>query len=192
MGGLLDSIGIEPQLLVTQIIGFLILLAVLNQFMFKPLFGILDKRQQDIKDAYDQMDADRKKMEDARQEYEKRLAGIEVEARERIQSAIKEAQTLRDELLAEARTKAEDIVVKGREDNDRERERLFLELRHQIVGLAIGAAGQVIGESLTSERNTRLVDDYITSVSRGSVTARDGGSLKPTVSTSETERGSAE
>jgi len=191
MGGLLDSIGIEPQLLVTQIIGFLILMAVLNQFMFKPLFGILDKRQQDIKNAYDQMDADRKRMEDTRLEYERRLADIEVEARERIQSAIKEAQGLRDGLISDAHKAADDILLKGRADNDRERERLYLELRQQIVALAIGAAGQVVGESLNDERNTRLVDEYIQSVATGSITARDGGSSRPT-SGAESARGLAE
>jgi len=192
MGGLLSSIGITPLLLLTQIIGFLILLAALNKWMFTPLFGILDKRQQDIKDAYDQMDADRKRMEDTRLEYEKRLAGIEVEARERIQSAIKEAQALRDGLVSDAHKTAEEIVLKGRADNDRERERLFLELRQQIVGLAIGAAGQVIGESLNDARNTRLVDDYIQSVAKGTISARDGGSLKPSAPGTDSERGSAE
>ena len=192
MGGLLDSIGIDLHLLATQIVAFLVLMFVLNQVMLKPLFGILDKRQQDIKDAYDQMDADRKRMEDTRLEYEKRLAGIEVEARERIQSAIKEAQGLRDGLVSDAHKTAEEIVLKGRADNDRERERLFLELRQQIVGLAIGAAGQVIGESLNDARNTRLVDDYIQSVAKGTTSARDGGSLKPAAASTDSERGSAE
>jgi len=192
MGGLLDSIGIDLHLLATQIVAFLVLMFVLNQVTLKPLFGILDKRQQDIKDAYDQMDADRKRMEDTRLEYEKRLAGIEVEARERIQSAIKEAQGLRDGLVSDAHKTAEEIVLKGRADNDRERERLFLELRQQIVGLAIGAAGQVIGESLNDARNTRLVDDYIQSVAKGTTSARDGGSLKPAAASTDSERGSAE
>jgi len=133
----IHSIGIMFPLVGTQIVAFLILMLALNQWMLKPLNIILDKRQQDIKDAYDQMDADRKRMEDTRLEYEKRLAGIEVEARERIQSAIKEAQGLRDGIIADARKASEDILLKGRADNDRERERLFLELRQQIVVLPL-------------------------------------------------------
>lgn len=192
MQQLLDSLGITPALLVTQIIGFLLLLAALNKWMFKPLFAILDKRQQDIKDTYDQMDADRKRMEETRQEYEKRLAGIEVEAREHIQGAIKEAQTLRDGMLADAHKQVEEILLQGRADNDRERERLFVELRHQIVELAIHAAGQVVGEALNDARHTRLVDDYISAVSSSTVSVRDGGALKAAGTEAGSDRGTSE
>jgi len=164
---ILKQLEITPTLLITQIIGFLILMVLLNKYMFKPLFGILDERRADIKATYDQMDADRKRMEDTRREYELRLAGIEAEAREKIQAAVKEAQTLRDNLVADAQTHAESIITQGRNESERERQAAFVTMRQQVVALAIGAASKVIGESLNDARQTKLVDDFISGVGRG-------------------------
>ncbi len=81
-------------------------------------------------------------MEDTRREYEQRLAGIEAEAREKIQAAVKEAQALRDNLIADAQKQAETIVAQGRNESERERQKAFLEMRQQIVALAIARGGQ--------------------------------------------------
>lgn len=161
---ILHSLGIEPKLVITQIIGFAVLLWILNRLLYKPLFSTLAQRQADIKATYDQLDADRKRMEETRREYEQRLAGIETEAREKIQAAVKEAQGLRDSLVEDARTQAETILEQGRNESERDRQKAFLEMRSQIVTLAVAAAGKVINENLTDARQTKLVDDFIGSL----------------------------
>jgi F-type H+-transporting ATPase subunit b len=104
-------------------------------------------------------------MAKTRKEYEDRLAGIEVQAREHIQAAVKEAQELAAEIKADSIKQNEAMLEKARADADRERERVFVEMRQQIVELAIGAATKVIGESLDDSRHLALVNDYINSVS---------------------------
>jgi F-type H+-transporting ATPase subunit b len=169
MQSILSSLGISFPLLVTQIIGFLILIPLLNKFLVKPINAILDKRQQEIKDTYDQLDADRESMLHTRQEYEKRLAGIEAEARETIQVAIKEAQALRDNLVADAKKQAQAIIDEGRNDTERDRQKAFLEMRKEVVSLAIAAAGKVVNETLDVQRHTKLVDEFISNVGSGSI-----------------------
>lgn len=165
----LEQLGITPALLVTQIIGFLILMVLLNKFVFTRVFGILDERQANIQATYDQLEKDRASMEQTRRDYEQRLQGIEAEARERIQAAVKEAQGLRDNIVTDARTQAETIVARGQVESQREREKAFLEMRQQLVTLAVTAAGKVVGESLDGPRQSKLVDDFITSVGTGAV-----------------------
>lgn len=166
---ILHQFGIEPALLLTQIIGFLILLALLKRFAFGPLFSILDQHQADIKATYDQLDDDRKRMEQTRREYEQRLAGIEAEARERIQAAVKEAQELSLRIKADAQKQADAIVEGGRSESERERQKAFLEMRQQVVSLSIAAAGKVVGASLDTGGHAKMVDDFITSVGTGAV-----------------------
>lgn len=161
---ILKSLGIDWQLVIVQVVGFLILLGLLGKFLYKPIFGMLEERQQDIKNTYDQLDRDREAMEAARREYEQRLRGIEEQAREQIQSAVKEAQELRAGIVSDAHKQAEALLEKARADSERERQRAFLEMRQQIADLAILAAGKVVGESLDGQRQRRLVDDFIASV----------------------------
>ena len=171
----LDQLGVTPALLLTQIVGFLILLFILNRFMFRPIFGILDQRQADIKATYDQLDDDRRRMEQTRRDYEQRLANIETEAREKIQAAVKEAQALRDNLIADAQSQASTIVEQGRNQSERDRQKAFLEMRSQIVTLAVSAAGKVIDDNLTDVRQTKLVDDFIGSLGTAPVAAPKSG-----------------
>jgi len=171
MGDLLKSLGVDTTLLLVTALGFLLFLAFLARYVLKPINKVLDERQNDIKATYDQLDTDRARMEDTRRQYEQRLAGIEAEAREKIQAAVKEAQALRDNLVADAERQAESIVVQGRSENERERQAAFLEMRRQIVSLAMTAAGKVVGESLTDARQAKMVDDFIGSVGTGPKTA---------------------
>lgn len=168
-----EALYLDWHLILTQFFGFIILLFLLNQFVFKKVYGVLEERRDNIKQVYDQLDADRAAMEETRRQYEQRLADIEAEAREKIQAAVKEAQGLRDNLVSDARAQAESIVTQGRSDSERERQQAFLEMRQQIVALAIGAAGKVIGENLNDARHTSLVDDFIGSVGSGAI--RDTG-----------------
>ncbi|HEX5323950.1 MAG TPA: F0F1 ATP synthase subunit B [Capsulimonadaceae bacterium] len=172
---MLHNLGIDLPLLIVQVFGFIILLILLNKFVYKPIFGILEERQQDIKNTYDKLDQDRAEMEKIRRDYEQRLAGIEAQAREQIQAAVKEAQELRAGIISDAHKQAEALIEKGRGESERERQKAFLEMRQQIADLAILAAGKVVGESLDAQRHRRLVDDFIASVGTGTTAPRPGG-----------------
>ena len=171
----IGPLALNIPLVITQLVGFLLLLWFLNRYVFKSIFAILDQRQADIKATYDQLDADRARMEDTRRQYEQRLANIEAEAREKIQAAVLEAQALRDNLVADARQQAETIVVQGRNESERERQAAFLEMRQQIVAIAMAAAGKVVGENLNDARQTKMVDDFIGSVGLGAVSESGRG-----------------
>src|SRR5436190_17377899 len=95
---------ISWQALLIQIVGFLLLVAVMKKYLFGPISGVLEARQNDIQGTLDQIQRDRQAMEASRQEYEARLATIEADARDRIQAAIKEAQGMKDEIVGAART----------------------------------------------------------------------------------------
>ena len=163
----IGPLALNIPLIVTELIGFLLLLWFLNRFVFKPIFAILDERQRLIQESYDQLDADRAQMDELRRQYEQRLAGIEAEAREKIQAAVKEAQGLRDNLVSDAQAQAGSILQQGRNESERDRQKAFLEMRSQIVTLAVAAAGKVIDENLTDARQTKLVDDFIGSLAAG-------------------------
>ena len=170
----IGPLALNIPLIVTEAIGFLLLLWFLNRFVFKPIFAILDERQRLITQTYDDLDADRERMEQTRRDYEQRLAGIETEAREKIQAAVKEAQNLRDSLVADAQVQAATIIEQGRNESERDRQKAFLEMRSQIVTLAVSAAGKVIDENLTDTRQTKLVDDFIGSLGSAPTTRPAG------------------
>jgi F-type H+-transporting ATPase subunit b len=157
----LTKLGIEFQYVVVNILGFLALLFVANKMIFQPIGKVISERQDDVNKTYDQLDADRAEMGRLKSDYETRLDAVEAEGREKIQTAVKEAQATRDQIVTDANTRAKDIVSKAEQEAERERrEGLFL-MRQQIVDLAMGATGKVLGESLDTKKQSQLIDDFI-------------------------------
>jgi F-type H+-transporting ATPase subunit b len=169
MEELLHSLGIVPLVVLSQTIGFIILVLLVRKYGLNPIYNMIDERRDEIKESYAQLESDRADMLKTRQEYETRLAGIESEARAQIAAAVKEAQELRTSILADAQKQAEATLEKSRIEADREREKAFLSMRAQIVDLTIQAAGKVITETLDAKKHSALVDEFIASASNGKV-----------------------
>ena len=161
MAELFHDLAIDPRVIASQIIGFVLLWMLLARFLFRPVMTLVQTRATEIKATYDEAAAERSAAEGLKAELESRLAGIESEARARIQAAITEAQTAKDEIISEARSRSDSILQRGEEDLVREREKIIAEIRQQTVDLSLAAASKLIGESLDDARHRKLVHDVI-------------------------------
>jgi F-type H+-transporting ATPase subunit b len=155
---------ITPQALLLQIVSFLLLIWLMRRFLFGPIGGILEARQNEVRSTLDQVYRDREAMETSRREYEARLAGIEAEARDRIQAAIKDAQGMKEEIIGAAHTEADRLVTHAREEVVREKQRAMVELRTQVADLAVEAAGKILRRSVDDRAHRELVTDFINQV----------------------------
>ena len=61
---LLEQLNINLFALVANLIGFLILLWLLNNFLFKPANKMLDERAQDVRLTYDKLEAEQRQKEE--------------------------------------------------------------------------------------------------------------------------------
>lgn len=155
---------LDPKVTGATVVAFILLWIVLAKFLFKPVLGLLDSREQDIKNTYGAAENKLSEAEQFRADYEKRLAEIEAEARSRILAAVKEGQDAKDQILAEAKTRAEEIVTRGQEDLEREREKLLAQLRDEVVTISLSAAGKLVGESMDDDKHRRLIGDFINKI----------------------------
>ena len=157
----LNNLNVDLKLVLVNIIGFVILLVVAKKMVFDPIGKVVTERDSDISGQYDRLESAQREMEALKSDYETRLTAIEAEAREKIQTAIKEAQAARDQILADANQKSHEIVSKAEAEAERAKEQATTELRMRIVDIAVGTTRRIIGESLSADRQTALVDEYI-------------------------------
>jgi F-type H+-transporting ATPase subunit b len=156
-----DILDIKWPLLLIQTGGFVLLLIVLKLFLFRPILGILDARKKEVTDTYDAAEEAKRASEQARQDYEKRLADVAEEIRAIKAAEIKEAQRIKDEIVTESREQADKILEKAREEIGREKDSAMVELRKTAVDLAIGAAGKLIKANLDEPKQRQLVSQAI-------------------------------
>ena len=71
------------------------------------------------------------------------------------------AQQLREADIAATKAELERMREKALADIAAERDRALAELRGQVADLALEAAGKVVGETMSSARQRRLVEDFL-------------------------------
>lgn len=159
--GLLSVLGIDPKTIIIQVIGFLVVLAVLWKFVFGKVGGLLDERRSEIATQSEQLRTDREELDRLTAETRQRLADIETEAQAKIQAAIEQGNTERQEILTQARQEADDEIARARSDIQREKDEAISELRGVVAELAIDAASKIVSDELNAERHQHIIDASI-------------------------------
>ena len=160
-GGLLGAIGIDPQTIILQVIGFLVVLFVLWKFVFSRVGGLLDERQQEITARMAKLEADQHELDQLNSETRQRLSEIENEGQAKIQAAIDEGNAERQRILENAREEAGLELERARAAIQREKEDAILELRGTVADIAIDAAGKIINQTLDAEKHQQIIDESI-------------------------------
>jgi F-type H+-transporting ATPase subunit b len=160
---ILNSLGVNFTAVIWHTINFLILLWVLQRFLFKPVTSMLDHRATRIRESMENAEAVR--AETARLEAESK--DILDRARQESQQLLAQANRNAERILTEARQAAqqegERLVERARADLSRERTQAFEELRQQIGDLAIQAASQVVRRSLDPNQHRDLLREVVAS-----------------------------
>jgi F-type H+-transporting ATPase subunit b len=160
-----DAFGVDVFKLAFQIINFLLILYLLNRFLFKRVLTLLDERQERISKGLEDAEAAARARELARAEREAALDEARKEAQTMIARATKIAEESRVEIVAAARAEAEKVAAKATEEITAEKQRAIAELRSQVADLALDAAGRLVRSEMNAPTQRRLVEEFLAEVS---------------------------
>ena len=169
----MGDLGINGWNLIVQLIAFIIFLWLLWRFALGPIVGVLDQRQERIRES--------------------------MEATQRMQAELQATAARNEQVLAEARRDAQQIVANAREAGDaaiarareaadaqaaqylaraettlrQETEQARQQLRHEVADLAITAASRIVRKELDPATQTRLIQETLAEAAPAS-TATNG------------------
>ncbi len=95
------------------------------------------------------------------------LAEARRESNEILARAQKVAQETRDADIAATKEELERLRARAAADIEAEKVRAITEVRAEVADLALRAASRVVGETMTSERERRLVEEFLRSTPTG-------------------------
>ncbi len=133
---------------VIQLINFLILVLILNVFLFKPIRKVLADRSGELAAAKSRAEAVDKDVQDKMAEYESKLRAVKGEAGSERATLIKEAQAEEAAVLEKARKEAADSLAAIKERVAREAADAKLLLQEQARTLSLEICEKVLGRSL--------------------------------------------
>ncbi|WP_418791129.1 F0F1 ATP synthase subunit B [Phosphitispora sp. TUW77] len=164
MGAILESLGFEFPKFIWQVVNFLILVVLLKKFAYKPILNMLDERRKSIEDAINNAETAKTEAENMRKEYQTRLAEAKQEAQEIMAKATKLGEEMKQEIIANAQSEATKAIQKAQEEIKREKDQAIAALRDEVAVLAVMAAGQVLGKSISIEDHEKLVKEFVSEV----------------------------
>lgn len=160
-----DAFGVDVFKLAFQIINFLLILYLLNRFVFRRVLALLDERQERIAKGLEDAESAARDRELARAEREAAVDEARKEAAAMIARATKIAEDSRAEIVAAARAEAEKVAARATEEITAEKQRAIAELRSQVADLALDAAGRLVKAEMNAPTQRRLVEEFLAEVS---------------------------
>jgi len=164
MGAFFDAFSVDLPKLAFQVINFLVLLYLLNRFLFKTVLARLDERSAKISKGLEDAEVAARDRELARAEREAAVTEARKEANEMIARANKIAEDTRNEILADARAEAEKVSTRAREEIVAEKDKAMAEIRGQVADLALAAAGKLVRREMDGPTQRRLVEEFLAEV----------------------------
>jgi F-type H+-transporting ATPase subunit b len=156
-----EAFGVDAWKLGFQIVNFLILLFLLNRFLFKPVLRRIDERQSTLSKGLEDAAAAARDRELARAERDAALAEARQESEALVQRAAKTAEATSAEILAAARESAEQLTARARDEIAAEKDRALAEIRGEVANLALDAAGKLVGSEMDTPTQRRLVEQFL-------------------------------
>lgn len=157
MEEVLNNFGVEWQLLLAQIINFVIIFYLLKRFLYKPIFNMLKKREDAIKQGLSKADESKKALDEALVKEKKIIKEAQDTAKKIIQEAKENSVTVAKEIEEKAKKQADQMVADARVQIDREARQAEKELEKHVGELSVKILKQSLDNVFTDKEQTEVV-----------------------------------
>lgn len=149
----------DPGLYLWTIATFLILLALLAKFAWRPLLEALERRQESIRKSLDDARQAKEELERLQVESQRILAEARTQADAIMTQTRTDASRFADELKVKARADAAAIVKNAERQIELETSRALQQIRTEAVDLSVAIASKLLQRNVSKEDNERLIAD---------------------------------
>jgi F-type H+-transporting ATPase subunit b len=147
---------------------FVIFLFVLARFAWKPLIAALDQREGKVRGDISAAESARIKAEQMLAEHSKRMAQVQEEIRGLLAEARKDGESLKQEIVGAAQKEAQSARERAVQEISRARDSALKDLFEVMATEVAHATQHVLGRSVNSADQDRLIDEALAQFPRRS------------------------
>ena len=159
--GILGTFGLRGDLFLAQLINFALVLLVLWKFVYKPIFAVLDARETSIAKSMKDVEDIAERVKAAEAERSAMMNDARKEAQAIIEAAMHETDLRKNEMIESAKREVERVITHGKEQLVAEREASILEMRKEIIDIAVRAAAKIATEGMTAKKSQSLAEEVV-------------------------------
>ncbi len=154
-------VGVNFFTLIFAWANLLILYFVLRKILFNPIKNMIDSRQKEIDDMYENAEKNRAEAEEMRADYEQKLQNATEESEELLRSAQRRAILREEEILKEAAEQARRTKERAEEQIALEKRQAMNDIKDEVSAIAIQIAEAVVARDVKADEHEKLIDGFI-------------------------------
>ncbi|MDD2762900.1 MAG: F0F1 ATP synthase subunit B [Opitutaceae bacterium] len=152
---LFSDFGIDPPLLLAQILSFSVVAFLLWKFAFKPVLATLEDRQRQIESGLKYAEEMKAKLAQAQQDSVAIIKQAQREGTTLVEEARKTAKEFLDRQQQEATARANDLLAKAQQAVGLEHKKMLEETRGEIARLVVTTTQRVLAKELSEAERAR-------------------------------------
>ena len=149
---------------VFAIIAFLILYWLLNRYAFGPLFGIMEKRREQVISNMKSAEESRKEAEQFLEEQKKALEEARKEAYSIIEQSRKVSTKQADDIIEKAKAEADKIKQDMLKEIENEKNKAVSALKSQVCAMSVKIASKISEKQVDEKTQQELINNYLQKV----------------------------
>ncbi len=169
----LNPLDFQGDLAIWTAAVFLVLLAILWMFAWRPIAGGLQKRERRIADEIASAERSNAEARQLLQQYEERLAASGEEVRQMLDAARRDAEHVGHQIVEKAQADAEAEHQRALERIEQAAANALQELAEESAALAVDLAGKIVHSQLDPKAHSHLIEQAVTDFSKPQ-SGRDG------------------
>ncbi len=147
--------------LIGELIAFLVFVLFCMKYVWPPIIGAIEARQQKIADGLAASDRAEQDLRLAQEKAKQQLVDAKAQASAVIDQAKKREAQIIEEAAVKAQAEREKILAQAKAEVDAERIRAKEELRKQVAALAVAGAERILQRSIDEAAHSDILDKLV-------------------------------
>ena len=161
MNELISKLGIDWRLLVAQIVNFLILLAILYKFLYKPVLAMFDKRTATIEKSLEDARKIEENLKAAEAARDAKIMEARDDGRKIVERAREMAEMQSNEIVAKGKAAVDAVVKQSKEQIISEKTKMLEDVKGKISELVFAATEKILREKLDEKADKKLIEEAL-------------------------------
>ena len=154
-------IGIDFWTAFFILLNTLAIFLVARKHLIGPVRNLIEARQKEIDDMYENAGNAREEAMAMKDEYLKKLNDAQATSDKIVKEAVARGQKREEEIVQKATMEASQILQKAQDDIQLEKKKAVNEAKDEISDMALAIAGKVVGRQLNEADQAELIDRFI-------------------------------
>ena len=147
--------------LIGELIAFIVFVGFCMKFVWPPIIGAIETRQQKIADGLAASDRAETELRLAQENAKKQLVDAKAQASALIEQKKKREAQIIDEAAVKAQAEREKILAQAKAEVEAERIRAKEELRKQVAALAVAGAERILQRSIDEAAHSDILEKLV-------------------------------